>query len=42
MKSERPKSINFIGAFSSLVVKRKFCPNENNYVRKCGLVFYMT
>ena len=32
MKSERPKSINFIGAFSSLVVKRKFCPNENNYV----------
>jgi hypothetical protein len=28
IKSDRPKSINFIGALSSLVVKRKFCPNE--------------
>jgi hypothetical protein len=28
IKSDRPKSINFIGAFSSLDVKRKFCPNE--------------
>jgi hypothetical protein len=28
IKSDRPKSINFIGALSSLVVKRKFCANE--------------
>ena len=42
MKSERPKSINFIGAFSSLVVKRKFCSNKNNYVIKYSLVFYRT
>lgn len=28
IKSDRPKSINFIGALSSLVAKRKFCANE--------------